>query len=134
VHCGKVIKKEEIMMKNPIGWFEIPVTDLGRAINFYQNIFGYKLESTNVDGYEMAMFFMDNNLYGASGALVKGDIYIPSTSGTIVYFQVDNIKETLSKIVENGGEILYPEKSIGEWGYIAEFKDSEGNRVALHAF
>ncbi len=121
-------------MKNPIGWFEIPVTDLGRAINFYQNIFGYKLESTNVDGYEMAMFFMDNNLYGASGALVKGDIYIPSTSGTIVYFQVDNIKETLSKIVENGGEILYPEKSIGEWGYIAEFKDSEGNRVALHAF
>jgi len=29
--------------------------------------------------------------------------------------------------------VLLPKMSIGEYGFIAHFQDSEGNRVALHA-
>jgi uncharacterized protein len=120
-------------MRNPVGWFDLPVNDLARAVKFYQAVFGYEFELSEVDGYEMAMFPMTNGSSGASGALVKGDVYVPSTNGVIIYFHVENIAAKLAIITQLDGEILYPEKSIGEWGSIAEFKDSEGNRVALHA-
>jgi predicted enzyme related to lactoylglutathione lyase len=39
----------------------------------------------------------------------------------------------LAKVVKNGGKALMPKTSIGEWGFIANFEDSEGNRIALHS-
>ena len=35
-------------------------------------------------------------------------------------------------MVKNGGNILYPKTSVGDLGFVAEFEDSEGNRIALH--
>ena len=31
-----------------------------------------------------------------------------------------------------GGKMLILRRSIGQYGFIAQFEDSEGNRVALH--
>ena len=41
------------------------------------------------------------------------------------------IEKTLEKIKSLNAEILFPKTAAGEYGYVAEFKDSEGNRVAL---
>ena len=54
-------------------------------------------------------------------------------SGSRVYISCDDIDSTLKRIEANGGKILSPKKSIGEYGFIAEFKDSEGNLVSLHS-
>jgi hypothetical protein len=43
------------MTPNPIVYVEIPVTDLGRASRFYEEVFQFSLESTTVDGYPMAL-------------------------------------------------------------------------------
>jgi predicted enzyme related to lactoylglutathione lyase len=120
-------------MKNPVGYFEIPVNDLDRAISFYGKVFGYDFERVIIDGSEMAWFPNDPGAPGISGALAKGDSYIPTTEGTLVYFSTDNIDDTLSKANANGGKTLYPKTSIGDLGWVAEFEDSEGNRIALHS-
>ncbi|MFZ4677356.1 MAG: VOC family protein [Nodosilinea sp.] len=120
-------------MKNPVGYFEIPVNDLDRAISFYGKVFGYDFERVIIDGSEMAWFPNDPGAPGISGALAKGDSYIPITQGTLVYFSTDNIDDTLSKANANGGKTLYPKTSIGDLGWVAEFEDSEGNRIALHS-
>jgi hypothetical protein len=70
---------------------------------------------------------------GATGSLVKGETYVPSHDGTVVYFSVENIEETLARVKTQGGKELFPKTNIGEWGFIAQFEDSEGNRLALHA-
>lgn len=120
-------------MKNPVGYFEIPVTDLDRAIVFYQNVFGYEFERELVDGNEMAWFPMVEDAPGISGALAKGESYIPSTQGSRLYFNTDNIDDVLAKVHASGGRTLYPKTSIGELGWVAEFEDTEGNRIALHS-
>lgn len=56
---------------------------------------------------------------------------MPSHDGTRVYFAVDSIDDTLESVLQHGGRVLYPKTSIGELGHVAEFEDSEGNRVAL---
>jgi uncharacterized protein len=120
-------------MKNPVGYFEIPVNDLDRAVNFYGKIFGYEFDRSTVDGNEMAWFPIHEGESGISGALAQGESYIPSAKGARIYFNTDNIEDVLAKVNLAGGKTLYPKTSIGELGWVAEFEDSEGNCIALHS-
>ncbi len=119
-------------MKNPVGYFEIPVINLGRAVKFYEIVFGCQIEISTVDGLEMGLFPANKQAHGITGALVKGDSYVPSKEGSRLYFNTDNIDETLAKVISQGGKVLYPKTSIGELGWVAEFEDVEGNCIALH--
>jgi hypothetical protein len=118
---------------NAVGWFEIPVTDLERAIKFYESVFGIKLSRNEMGPLKMAWFTWTEDAMGAAGSLVKADGYTPSHAGTLVYMTVDDIDKTLAKINASGGKTLLPRMAIGEYGFIAHFQDSEGNRVALHS-
>ena len=118
---------------NPVVHFEIPVTDLDRAVRFYEAVFETKLSRQDVDGYAMAFFPRADGKPGASGALAKGDVYVPSKSGAILYFDVPQIDPVLTRATANAGKVLYPKKDIGEAGFVAEIEDSEGNRIALSA-
>jgi hypothetical protein len=119
--------------RNPVGYFEIPVVDLDRAIGFYTAVFGLRLERQTIDGYDMALFPRSDDAPGASGALARGDVYIPSKTGAIVYFTVDDIDAALKGAEAEGGSVLYPKTAIGMAGFVAEIEDSEGNRIALHS-
>lgn len=120
-------------MANAVNWFEIPVNDIDRAKKFYENILGYELALNEMGPWEMAWFPMEKDGAGATGTLVKGEGYTPSNAGSMVYFSVSDIEETLTKVNENGGSTLNPKTSIGEFGFIAHFSDTEGNKVALHS-
>jgi predicted enzyme related to lactoylglutathione lyase len=120
-------------VNNPVVYFEIPVNDIDCAVIFYQNVFGYQFERTSIDGNEMAIFPNDEDGFGISGALAKGDSYLPGKQGARVYFNANNIDEILSKAVAVGGKVAYPKTSIGELGWVAEFEDCEGNIIALHS-
>ena len=120
------------MKVNPVVYFEIPVLDLDRACDFYSNVFETKLTQEVVDGYQMAFFETSDDSFGASGALVVGDVYVPSHQGCFLYFGVESIDETIARALELGGSVLYPKKSNGDLGSVAEIQDSEGNRIALH--
>ncbi|TPN85354.1 VOC family protein [Aquimarina algicola] len=119
-------------MSNPVVYFEIPVKDIDRAIQFYHTVFGFVFEKEVIDTYEMALFPFDDKKSGITGALAKGEVYKPTQNGVIIYFKTEDIIKTLDKVQQNGGEILYPKTSNGELGFVAEFMDSEGNRIALH--
>jgi predicted enzyme related to lactoylglutathione lyase len=117
---------------NCVTWFEIPAVDLARATRFYEAAFGWKLDPQQIGDYQMAWFPMAENAYGAAGALVHGELAKPSTDGTLVYLGVPAIDAALASIESAGGKTLVPRTPIGPHGFIAEFEDSEGNRVALH--
>ena len=59
---------------NVASYFEIPVTNMPRAIEFYSTVFGVTLEEDFFDNLEMAYFPLDKQAKGISGALVKGEI------------------------------------------------------------
>jgi predicted enzyme related to lactoylglutathione lyase len=82
---------------------------------------------TVIDHYEMALFLFDEQLPGISGALSKGDIYRPTHEGVILYFRTVDIRDTLQRVMANGGRILLDVSSATEWGCVAEFEDCEEN-------
>jgi predicted enzyme related to lactoylglutathione lyase len=115
---------------NPVAWFEIPVTNMARAKAFYEHVLGVRLESMQMGPADMAMF---PSAQGPAGCLIKSDGYTPSHAGTLLYFAVGDIAGTLAKAEGRGGKTLVPKMDIGEFGFVAHFEDSEGNRVALHS-
>ena len=116
---------------NAVGWFEIPVTDMGRARAFYEQVLGVALSPMQMGPADMAMFPMNPEGHGASGCLIKTDGYTPSHAGTVVYFSVEDIEGTLARAHGRGGKTLVPKMDISPFGFIAQFEDAEGNRVAL---
>lgn len=121
------------LVKNPVFHFEIPVTELDRAVAFYEQVFGFTFERKCIDGYDMAFFPRSDDGPGASGALAKGDTYQPTHSGCVIYFDVDDIDLVLQRAQVAGAKLLYEKTDIGAGGFVAEIEDSEGNRIALNA-
>jgi len=118
---------------NPVTWFEIPVSDMERAKKFYETILDLEIKVVDFGGLLMGWFPMGDPLAGgASGSLIKHPDYVPSYQGTLVYFGSAEINDVLPKIEKAGGKVLNPKQSIGEYGFVAHFEDTEGNRVALH--
>lgn len=122
------------MQKNPIGWTEIPVTDIDRAEKFYQEFFGFKMQrQPDADGYSKSWFPMDEG-YGSAGMLIKGEEYVPTHQGVLVYFTAPGtVEEGLKKAEKMGQKILTPKTDIGEHGFFGCIEDSEGNKIALHS-
>jgi len=120
-------------MANPVNWFKIPVKDLERAKKFYEAVIDNELSRSEIGQMKMAWFPMTDGAPGAAGALVKGEGYIPSHAGTLVFLQVKDIDTTMSRIRMHGGKVLLAKTGMGEFGFIAHFEDTEGNRIALHA-
>ncbi len=120
-------------MNNSINWFEIPVLDFSNAKKFYESIMGYEMYTQDMMGYQMGFFKCDKEAVG--GAIVKGEGYVPSATGSLVYLNGgDDLNNVLSKVEKAGGKILLPKKLITEEiGYFAIFLDVEGNKVALHS-
>ncbi|MNF40362.1 VOC family protein [Aeromonas encheleia] len=111
--------------------FEIPVRDLARAIRFYEGVFEIALERVQIDGNEMALFPLFEGMAGCSGALAKGDSYVPSLDGSRIYLTVVDIELAMIRVLQRGGESLYPITRVSDSIRVAEFKDPEGNRIAL---
>lgn len=118
---------------NPVVYFEIPVNDLERAEAFYSAVFNFSFDKEIIDHYEMALFPFEEKNSGITGALAKGDVYQPTKNGVIIYFKTENMDTTLEKVLQHNGKILYPKRIDEKYGFaVAEFEDSEGNRIALH--
>ena len=111
-------------------YFEIPVVDMDRAINFYQSLLKIELERGSIHDYEMAFFPYEHDGVGINGALAKGDVYKPSIDGVFLYLQIEDIDATIRKAVILGSEVLL-DKTEAESCFVAEIKDSEGNRICL---
>jgi predicted enzyme related to lactoylglutathione lyase len=122
---------------NVVGWFEIPVNDMERAIKFYETVFEYKLSRHQMGSADMAWFPMVEEGIGAAGSLIYySEVYTPSAEGTLVYFTAfsGDLALELSRIENAGGKVLQEKTLISEEiGYMGLFLDTEGNRIAIHS-
>ena len=122
-----------------VGWFEIPVRDMDRAVKFYNEVFQINIAVHDMGELIMGWFPFadDKEVKGAAGSLIyHKDFYTPSMEGTLVYFtsRSGDVNDELSRIENAGGKILKTKTQISpDHGYMALFMDTEGNRVALHS-
>ena len=125
-----------MVFKNAVSWFEIPVTDIQRAQTFYEAIFDIKLIPLDLANIKMRMFPLEDPSSQVGGAIcfAEGFFKPSSTDGPLIYLNANpDVQNVLDRIEAAGGKIIVPKTQISpEYGYMAVFTDTEGNRVGLH--
>ena len=121
------------MTTSALNWFEIAVINFDRAKNFYSAIFDFDMPVAQVGAKTMG-FFLHEQGKGIGGAIVKGDGYIPSQTGALIYLAAGNdLTTVLNRVEAAGGKIVSHKSTIPPHGNFATFLDTEGNRLALHS-
>ncbi|MBV7326958.1 VOC family protein [Chloroflexi bacterium TSY] len=120
-------------MKNFVSIFEIPATEISRAVDFYQTILDIKIEKMDFPGMQMGLFPSEGQM--TFGVIIQGEGYKPSANGVTIYLNGgDNLQVILDKVEKKGGKIVVPKTlHADESGYFAMFIDTEGNRIGLHS-
>jgi uncharacterized protein len=124
------------VLNNPVGWFEIHVSDLPRASRFYEAVFGRTLTPLHSEDPSLEMMALGGDFasYGAMGALVRHPLKMPSTEGALVYFSCADCADQEKRALANGGKVFRSKSGIGANGFIAIIGDTEGNAIGLHSF
>ncbi len=121
------------MSKNKVVHFEIPSSDFKKAKGFYESVFDWKFEMWGDEGAMAMTTKVDKNQNPVEVGGINGGFYKRSSKGqqpTIVV-QTDSIDTTIKDIEKAGGKISTPKHAIGEWGFMADFTDPEGNELTL---
>jgi predicted enzyme related to lactoylglutathione lyase len=120
-------------MKSYLSIFEIPATDISRAIEFYQTILDINIEKMEMSGLEMGIFPYEEHM--VNGVIMKGEGFKPSAEGVTIYLNAgNNLQVILDKIEKTDGKIILAKTlHADESGYFAIFLDSEGNKIGLHS-
>lgn len=120
-------------MKSFVSIFEIPATDISRAIDFYQSILDLQIDRIDIPEMQMGLLPTEEQI--TFGVIIQGEGYIPSTNGVTIYLDGGNdLQVILDKVERKGGKILVSKTPhADESGYFAMFIDTEGNRLGLHS-
>ncbi len=118
---------------NPVGWFDIHVSNLDRAKKFYETVFNMQLTDLPIEWGKQSLFPFDHESPNISGALVENPDFTPNGINTVVYFETEDCITEEKRIEEAGGKIVRPKMSIGDFGFVSIFIDSEGNTIGLHS-
>lgn len=127
-------------MKNLVAFFEIPASDFGRAVKFYETVLNLQLSvgcdcNCDCDEEKMAFFPEENGRRPGAISWSGKNNFRPSADGVLIHFHVENMEATLAAIQGNGGKVIRPKTKIEAegMGYFALFTDCEGNRLGLYA-
>ena len=114
--------------------FEIPADDLSRAKKFYSTVFGWRADEMPEMEYVMigTTESDENGMPKQPGAINGGMLKRQDpVRHPVVTIDVENMDDALAKVKKNGGQIVREKLPVGEMGFAAYFKDSEGNVLGL---
>jgi predicted enzyme related to lactoylglutathione lyase len=108
-----------------ISHIEIPSSDLTRSSEFFKKVFDWEFKPFG-NGY-----LLFNNHQGIMAGLRKADA-IAKGDSTVFHVTVDNLEQTLEKVISSGGHIKIGKTTIPAMGWYAVIFDTDGNSIGLY--
>lgn len=104
-----------------------PVTDIKRARAFYEGALGLKPTMESAGG-----MWVEYDIGGSTfGIGCYGDVWKPSTDGTCVGFEVDDLNAEVTRL-KSKGVTVHMDVTDTPICRIAIICDPDGNRILLH--
>ena len=124
-------------------WIQIPAFDVPRATGFYKSALSFHIrafEPGKSDSADVAHFsFPDTPFQNIlTGGIMKRkpEHSTPDpreTGPAVLYFYVENLEETIAKVIEAGGKQLTGRTPEGKSAWYMDFRDTEGNFYGIYS-
>jgi predicted enzyme related to lactoylglutathione lyase len=120
-------------MSDRIVHFEIPYDDEARARTFYGDLFGWKLESYPGMDYTLVTTGPTGDQGATEPGFINGGMgrRTENFAAPTVVVDVPDIDAKLAEVEAKGGAVLSTKSPVGEMGWSAYFRDTEGNVIGL---
>ena len=107
---------------------EVPVSDLHRAKQFYETVFGHApTDVIEEDGRVRTVIDGMPGIY-----LNQTPGFVPTAEGSLPYFHVEDLDSALAAVSSAGGRVVEQPAPRADLGRFALVLDSEGNGLYLH--
>lgn len=119
---------------NSVVHFEVPFDDKERAETFYKDVFGWQMQDMPEMDYTIARTGEtdDNHMLKKPGMINGGMTRRVADEGPVLVMQVESVDDHVKKVEDAGGSVVGPRKiEVGDMGYYARVKDSEGNIIGM---
>jgi uncharacterized protein len=122
---------------NPVVHFEMPYENRDRMVKFYADVFGWTMQ---IYGEEMGDYVVVTTARSdvkpeAPRGAIGGGFYRKRSDRPAQYpaivIAVEDIRESMRKVANAGGEVLGEPMSIPSVGQYVSFYDTEGNRASM---
>jgi predicted enzyme related to lactoylglutathione lyase len=120
-------------MSGRVVHFEIPFDDQERATAFYTEALGWDLTAMPEMAYVLATTGPSDQGPPTEPGFINGGLLergLP-VGGPVVVVEVEDIVATLETVERLGGTTVSAKQPVGEMGFSAYFKDTEGNLMGL---
>src|SRR5947208_2006157 len=116
-----------------VAHFEIPADDLDRARSFYGTAFGWQFMSPPGVQYLLVQTTECEQGKPTKPGAINGGILARKAPVTapVITVNVDNMDEALVRIQKAGGQVVHPKFQMGNFGFSAYVRDTEGNVIGL---
>ncbi len=117
-----------------VNHFEIPYEKADRAKKFYTEIFGWKLQEMPEMNYTLVSTGpVDDKGRPTKPGVINGGMMkrSPEVKSPVVTLTCEDMEKTMEKIKAMGGKVIIKKMPVGEMGWSAYAKDSEGNVIGL---
>ena len=104
--------------------FEIPADDPERAIKFYEQVFGWKIEKWDGPIEYWTIMTGPEDEPGIDGGLARREDPDTRVENMI---DVKDLERSIKEVEANGGIIIRPKMAVPTVGWLAYFMDTEGN-------
>ena len=110
-------------------YFEFAVQEPEKAAEFYEKVFGWKVQKWDGPQTYWLVTTGANNEPGINGGILRRQEGFPGTVNTI---GVPSVDEFVKKVTSHGGKLAMPKMAIPGVGYQAYYQDPEGNLFGIH--
>jgi predicted enzyme related to lactoylglutathione lyase len=122
---------------NPVVHFEIPYENRERLAKFYESAFGWQVQmlGEEMGNYVLVTTAVSDAQPGMPAGAINGGFFAKKTDWPAQYpaviIDVDDIRESMNKVTQAGGEVLGAPMEIPGVGQYVSFLDTEGNRNSM---
>jgi hypothetical protein len=111
-----------------VAHFDMSVDDPERAMAFYRDVFGWTFEKWKGPFDYWLVMTGDDKQPGINGGIARRQ---KPSDGIVNFLDVSSVDESLAKVVERGGRVEQAKQAIPGVGYVAVFRDPDGNSFGL---
>jgi uncharacterized protein len=120
---------------NKVVHFEIPYDDKEKCREFYEKVFGWEFVDMPEMDYLIARTVeVDEKQMPKESGAINGGMYKRGEEGAkspVIVIDVISVEAHIKKIEGAGGSVVMGKRKVGEMGYYAQVKDTEGNVVGI---
>jgi len=107
--------------------FELPADNPERAVKFYQQVFGWKIEKWDGPQPYWLVATGEDSEPGINGGIARRE----DLSAVVNTISVPSFDDYAKKITSAGGKLLTPKMPVPGVGYMAYCADTEGTKFGI---